>query len=403
VKLVTGLKAHGVDVEVVTVDPDSFYIPGGKSVDPSMLAIVPQGVKNHRIRSWEGNPLMIRLRENRLAHRLLYRIFEPRKREWTFPALSYLKKLDLSSYDAVLTCSQPHSNHLIGLALQRLSGKPWIAYLSDPWADMPWAEYPSQKIANYNLALERKVITSAAAVLFTSEETVDLVIKKYPAALRGKCGVLPHAYVPEWFSLVESPFPKGNDERLNILHTGHFYGERTPMPLFRALERLQAERGVADRMHFIFLGSMAEEHRRFVVDRGLDGLVTILETRPYLESLATMLRSDYLLIIDAPLQLLSESVFLPSKLVDYLGAGKPVIGITPAQGTAARVLRETGNLACDVADEEAVYRVFADLLDDRLSVRPETERVKTYHYLETSRQLAELIGTSVRERSHKSS
>jgi glycosyltransferase involved in cell wall biosynthesis len=397
VKLVAGLKAHGVDVEVVTVDPDTFYFPGGKAIDPSMMRIVPEEVKNHRISSWEGNPMVTRLRENSIAHRVLYRFFEPRKREWTFPALRYLKKLDLACYDAILTFSQPHCNHLVGLELKRLTGKPWVAYLSDPWTDMPWSEYSSRRIGNYNLKLERQVITLADKVLFTSQETVDLVMQKYSTVLRRKCGVLPHAFVPEWFSLVDLPKIEGREGHLEILHTGHFYGERSPLPVFLALKQLKAERPLAGSCHFTFLGSMTEEHRRSVIEMGLDGIVSIRGTVPYLESLALMLRSDYLLLVDAPLRLLSESVFLPSKLVDYIGSKKPIIGITPAIGTAARVLQETGNIVRDVADSEEIYRVFADMLLGKLRTSPVSDHVNKYHYLETSKNLIDFIKSAASE------
>ena len=55
----------------------------------------------------------------------------------------------------------------------------------------------------------------------------------------------------------------------------------------------------------------------------------------YLQSLALAKSADLLLNIDAPA---ATSVFLPSKLIDYIGAGRPIFGITPA-GTAARLIQ----------------------------------------------------------------
>lgn len=399
-KLVIGLKKLGHDVEVLTIVPESFNAPDENLIDPTMNALVPDGVVNHEVWSWENNLLIKACKRFGVTYRMGYRLWEPKKKEWVAPALRHIRnKIDMTRFDAVLSCSQPHVNHLIGLNLKRRHGLPWVAYLSDPWTDMPWGEYSSQKIADYHLELERQVITSADAVLFTSQETVDLVMKKYPTELMEKCAVLPHAYVPDWFERVNSPALEAVNRRLEILHTGHFYGQRTPLPVFRALQRLHAERSITDKIHFTFVGGMAEEYRRYVIDKGLESFITIGKAIPYLQSLALMARSDYLLMVDAPLRLLLESVFLPSKLVDYLGSGKPVIGVTPAEGTAARVLRETGHLTCDVADD-AVYRLFADVLDQKLTVKPVLEKIEQYHYLHTSRQLAETIRTIAGEKRH---
>jgi hypothetical protein len=46
--------------------------------------------------------------------------------------------------------------------------------------------------------------------------------------------------------------------------------------------------------------------------------------------------ADALLVIDAPSD--GASVFLPSKLVDYLAFRKPILGLTPARGATASLL-----------------------------------------------------------------
>ena len=45
-----------------------------------------------------------------------------------------------------------------------------------------------------------------------------------------------------------------------------------------------------------------------------------------------------LLILDAPFKI---SVFFPSKLVDYIGANKPILAITP-EGSCAEIVRKLG-------------------------------------------------------------
>ena len=47
------------------------------------------------------------------------------------------------------------------------------------------------------------------------------------------------------------------------------------------------------------------------------------------------------------------SVFLPSKLIDYVGAARPVFGVTPP-GAAAALVRRLGGRVADPSDAGAV-------------------------------------------------
>jgi hypothetical protein len=90
----------------------------------------------------------------------------------------------------------------------------------------------------------------------------------------------------------------------------------------------------------------------------LEEVVRIRPVVPYRRSLQLMTDYDALLLVDAPLIRARESVFLPSKLVDYLGSGTPIIALTPLRGSSARVVTTTGGLVCDVADDAEIERLF---------------------------------------------
>ena len=72
------------------------------------------------------------------------------------------------------------------------------------------------------------------------------------------------------------------------------------------------------------------------------------EKSTILTSLALMKNADYLFLIDAAVPSNRQSVFFPSKLAEYLGSGKPIVGLTPKQGATARILRELGHHAVDL-------------------------------------------------------
>ena len=396
-KLVKGLAELGVGLEVVTVDPATFVAPGEGPIDPALEKLLPAAVINHRIRSWEIRRWVKALKASGLARCApLYRFFEPRKREWTYPALRHLRRRGLDDVDLILSCSQPHCNHLLGLRLKELSGKPWVAYFSDPWTDNVYTSYPRERIFRYHLQLERKVLDKADRIFFTSQETADLVLRRYPAAIAGKCGVLPHSFVPEWYPA--APLRREPDGPIRIVQTGHFYGPRTPLPLLRPLAELAARSRLEGRIEFVFYGSMEEKYRDFLRRHHLEAVVRIAGIVPYLQTLAAMRDADYLLLIDAPVQGEGQSVFLPSKLIDYLGSGKPVLGITPPRGTSARVLRETGHLVCDIGDAQGIGRMLENLAAGTLRVNPNQVEIDGYRHLQVATRfvagLQELTGRS---------
>ena len=367
-KLLLGLREKGVDVEAVAIRPETFVAPLDGLEDPTLTRLLPQDMRVHWVRSPESHPVVKFLKRSDAVYRSLYRVFEPRKREWTFAARRVISGIDLSRFDVVLTCSQPHANHLLGFQIQRRTGLPWVAYFSDPWTGNPYARETSPQIVKHHRQLEERVLTAADLVLFTSPEMERQALHKFEGILRNKTGVLPHGYVPDWYGLVEpTPPPPGP---LRILHTGHFYGPRSPAPLLRALSRLADRHDLKRRALFSFYGSFPPQEQAWVREAGLERCIRIHEPIPYLESLSLMKGSDALLLVDAPLRDARESVFLPSKLVDYLGAGKPLLAITPSEGASARVVKEVGGAICDV-DERAVESLLEKVFTEGLPPAPD--------------------------------
>ena len=252
--------------------------------------------------------------------------------------------------DVLVTFGAPMSDHLIGLELKRRYGWPWVAHFSDPWADNPFHNYDPLTRA-MNISLERKVATAADRLIFTSQETLDLVMQKYTEELRPKARVLPHAFDAE---LYERSNAQQNSE-LTIRHLGDLYGRRTPKPLFSALSRLLSSNPSTLRdVSFELIGPTYD----LALDKlGLgnlpEGLVVVKPPVKYLESLALMASADGLLLVDAPAD---KSVFLPSKLIDYLGAGRPILGLTPP-GAAATLINQLGGWVADPADLNAAAKM----------------------------------------------
>jgi len=268
--------------------------------------------------------------------------------------------------ELLLSFGEPMSDHLLGLNLKRRLGLPWVAHFSDPWADNPFRR--GQFLANaVNRRLEREVVAAADRLVFTSAETLDLVMAKYPPAWRGKAAVVPHGFEPELY-----PARRARSGDLVVRYLGNFYGHRTPLPLCRTLARIiDKEPSTLAGVRFELVGNLPSRMKLHPAWRCLpEGLVRHVPTVTHARSLALMAESDLLLVIDGPQ---AFSVFLPSKLVEYLGSGAPIFGIVPP-GASAKLIARLGGAVADPRDGEAVAAGLANALETarrgRSSVKP---------------------------------
>ena len=252
---------------------------------------------------------------------------------------------DKQPFDAMLSWSTYHSVHLAALELKKRTGLPWLAHMSDPWVDNPFVTYGGLTGA-LNRSYERAVIGGCDRVLFTTPETVELVMAKYPPEWRTRAVVIPHGYDPSLYSGKKPP-PSEN-RPLTVRYLGNFYGARSPEPLYAALAEISARSPRAlDGVRFEIVGRLDEGMSDTPAARALPpALVATVPQVGYAKSLEMMETADLLLIVDAPARL---SVFLPSKLVDYLGSGRPIVSLTPP-GASRRVTEQVGFWAADPQD-----------------------------------------------------
>lgn len=291
-----------------------------------------------------------RARLQGIAHRLAMRLlpFYGRSPDefvgWSrcaFGAAADWLATDTARVDLMATFGEPMSDHLVGLELKRRTGLPWLAHFSDPWADNPFRAL--QPLANLkNRALEAAVIEAADSVVFTSEETRQLVMRKYPRDWLGKAFVLPHSFDPADFG--GAPV-SGSGESIVLRYLGNFYGHRTPFPLFASLARLAAvQPDLLTGVRVELVGATPGWMRHHPALKRLPkGLLEFSNPVPYKQSLSLMSSADLLLVIDAPAK---HSVFLPSKLVDYIGAGRPIFGIVPP-GASQKLISQLGGATAD--------------------------------------------------------
>ena len=322
-------KIDDYKIDVLTLDYDDL----GVSIDNSLNHYIKENFqKIFRIRppSWISKKVFNYLRY--VSH------FPDKFGIFNNLIFQKANEINVNKYQAIISWSQSHSIHLAALKIKKKFPQlPWIVHLSDPWADNPFlVRYFGYKIIQK--PLEKKVIKNADAINFTTNLTRLMVMKKYPKKWINKTYVTPHSYD---LSLYYSSYKK-NDGKLKISYFGNFYGPRNPISFLKALEKIHSsDNNFFKDIIFQFIGKWVGNENWNIGDINLPKELVIYE-KPisYLDSLKRMLNAEMLLILDAPFDL---SVFFPSKLVDYIGAKKPILAITP-EGTCADIVRDIGGL-----------------------------------------------------------
>jgi glycosyltransferase involved in cell wall biosynthesis len=145
-------------------------------------------------------------------------------------------------------------------------------------------------------------------------------------------------------------------------YIGNIYGGRSPETLLKALVELKRRSTVPFKLELVL--SYPRRLQALLREHGLEGLVEARPAVDYLESLRLMRTADLLLTFENPLPSppFGKNLFLPSKLADYIGSGKPILALA-GPGATRRVAESCGGAAVDPGDAEGLALRLAELAD----------------------------------------
>jgi glycosyltransferase involved in cell wall biosynthesis len=272
--------------------------------------------------------------------------------------------------------------HLIGLALQRLTGLPWIADFRDVMTEDDFPRQPG--LRRIYRGIERRVVSRAACLVLTAPSAQRMYLDRYPELSPASCRVIANGYDEEDFGFPVLPRTAAepvSGRPMRLLHSGLIYEEeRDPRPFFRALARLQREGLVTPAGVQVELRAAGSERyfSSLLRDLGLGDLVRLLPPLDYHDALRECAEASGLLLLQGP----SCDRQIPAKTYEYLRLGKPILALTTPKGDTAGVLSECGgSTIIDLMDEEALYHALPGFLESlRRGRHPLPDPMKTAQY-----------------------
>ena len=334
--------------------------------------------------------------EEWLLFRALWRLCPPlkqqpdEKRVWMPGALAEARRaLAEEPADVIVSFAQPWTDHLVAFRLHRETGLPWVAHFSDPWVDSPYltANPWARRTAARH---ERAVIAEASRVVFVNRFTRDRVMSKYPAEWMARARVVSQGFEP---GEIASARRRGGP--LRLVYTGRFYeGRRTPEVFLAALAAIHRTHSLEGRLSVEFVGGGMAAHESRARMLGLQRVASFTGRVDPVGARARAAAADVLLIIDAPSD--GPSLFLPSKLVDYLPLRKPILALTPRLGPSADLVNALGYAVIDPSDEPGIAAAIENLLAahaaEPLVPSPQHDQVsQAYDIRETTRSFARIL------------
>ena len=346
-KAMAQLCRNGYEVDVLTSLPFSPYL----GIDDSLLPYVEKHFgKIERITYPNTLLRKIRIRLN---------IFS------TIPDLMFvlhkdmfnkLMNMELEQYDAIVTWSPFHSINPVMVKLKK--HRPaicWLAQFSDPWAGNTLEQRKLIKL--WSQREEPAAVAAADFIVHSSEFSRDLMMQDQSQEKRDRSAVCHHPFD-------ETLFPqraRAINERITLRFIGMLFGRRSPEPLFQTLNLLLEQRPeLRDKLNVELVGAMESSMLTSSAALALpQGLISHIKTVSYVESLEKMYDADILLLIEADVK---NNLFVPSKLSDYMGACRPIVGLV-SPGGSENILKKLGGWYAKPSDIDGICMALQNAID----------------------------------------
>lgn len=398
--------------EPVVYTPENPEYP---VIDPSLINDLPEGLEVIKRPVWEPYQwfkLLTGKKQNErvysgfinakgkksFAHKLSVfirgNLFIPDARMfWIRPSVKFLKTyLTKHKVDAIISNGPPHSAHRIALGLKRVFPKlPWVADFRDPWTKIDfyeqlhlttWGDRRHHRQEQEVLALVDRIVTVSPS---WAQDFAEL-------SSRDDIMVITNGYDPDDFRGRDTAF----FNKFTICHFGSMNRDRNPYILWRALQELLAELPNLKRdLQIDLYGQVDFEIIQSIQEADLNDYCNKKEFVPHEEVVQIMTKAYVLLlpINNTP----NQNGVIPGKLYEYIGAGRPILGIGPEDADAAAIINETSTgVMINYSDLNKLKIFLRQSYENYLkneSLNNSIQRLEKYSRKELARQYASLLST----------
>ena len=242
--------------------------------------------------------------------------------------------------DTIFITSPPHSSQLIGLRLKSKLNIKWIADLRDPWTDIYYYKdlLHTKRSAEKDLKLESEVLKKADDVISVSTHINEMFKSKIFSEKNisnspGRFHIIPNGFDEKDFVNRS----EGAKELFYISYVGSIADSYNPEIFFKVLSKVVDEfKDVSFRIRIV--GSMPIKVSEILRTNNLENITEYISHVTHDKAIKYMQESAVLLLLIPDVE--NNNGILTGKIFEYMASRRPVIGLGPADGDAAAILKE---------------------------------------------------------------
>lgn len=308
-------------------------------------------------------------------------------KEWVREGLKYFVEHS-NEYDFIMSRGMPVESHELAVKIhEKYPNIKWIASFGDPIIDTPYInaitmggqvnpfrtkEYikredlsalraskvflspvrrarkliwkrekrAGDKVSKYFEETNRATLNGADILIYNNDYQLEHAFsRKEYKRLKKKGQVLPHSFDPEMY-----PEKTKKNKKISFIYVGHLDDTRNAHSLLKAILKLKKhDESLGEKVEFCFYGHMGGRDKMFILDHGLTDVVKLHGDVNYFESLKIIKEADWAILIDANFtSLVDDCIYLPAKLIDYMGARTKIFSISHVRGAGSDIIHEVG-------------------------------------------------------------
>lgn len=297
------------------------------------------------------------------------------------------------SIDLIFSTAPPFSNHLLAKQLKEQSQLPLVLDFRDDWLENPLTHYATRWHKQKMARLEQSCLKEADGIIALDEYMMESLFNRTPGK-QTKRSVIPHGYDPADFEQTTEAVLENEGGKINFLYSGIFYEVRQPDIFLKGLRQAITEKPkLQDQVVLHFQGGLSGRHHELINSLGLQDQLRNYGYVNHKVAVQNLLKADILWMFSNQPE--SFKYVFTGKIFEYIGTGKPILGIANSENTFALLDKYGASYYCqpDVHQvKEQILNIYADWLDGSLPP-PNTDFAEGYDRKKLSGKLADFLDT----------